>query len=84
MILIGKKFGKGAMRDEEVYATCRSFMDEMKAFWSLLSSQLCALTFEACKDVMMNINLDLKIDSDDSMKVIFYQLKQRIDAVFKL
>ncbi len=87
MVLIGKSFSRnGPAKDEEIFTSCRNFMDEMKGLLSIMTSQLCSIAFEACKDVLLSASLDLKLEdeSGEAIKAILFQLKQRTDAVFKL
>ena len=86
MVLIGKSFSRSGIKDEEIFTSCRNFMDEMKGLLSILTSQLCSTAFEACKDVLLSASLDLKFDDEmgEAVKVILNQLKQRTDAVFKM
>lgn len=86
MILVGKSFARngGPVKDEEVFTSCRNFMEEMKGLLSIMASQLCSTAFEACKDVLLDASLDMKFEDEEAVKTVLYQLKQRIDAVFKL
>lgn len=85
MVLIAKNLTKNSsIKDDASFDRCRSFMDEVKGFYSTLVAELCPVMIEVCKNILEFMNLDYKIEDIDAIKTLLMQLKRRADASFSL
>lgn len=85
MVLIAKSLSqKDTSHDDSVADMCRSFMDEVKGFYSILIAELCPVMIEVSKNILEFKNIDSAVEDIDSIKTIFMQLKRRADVSFSM
>lgn len=84
MIIIAKNLSQKDISQDVVFDICRSFMEEVTGFYSILIAELCPVMIEVGKNILEFTNLDFPVDDFDSIKTIFMQLKRRADASFSM
>lgn len=85
MGLIGKTFSKNsAMKDDQVFSTCRTFMDEVRALYAALGRGLCQHIFQACERELGDVDLDATVDNVEGDEGLFLRLKRAIDGAIDM
>lgn len=85
MILIAKTLSKNEkIQDNSIFDNCRTFMEEVKQFYSVLIGDICPAMIEVSRNILEFTNLDFPVNDIDSIKCILMQLKRRADATFSM
>ena len=85
MVIIAKYLTRNtSSKDEFAFDKCRSFMDDIKGFFSVFVAEICPIMIEVCRNILDLTNIDSKIEDMDTIKTIMMQLKRRADASFSM